>query len=148
MKRILALVFFVSALAFAGSAQLKFGAGGTLLDGSFGIQGKAHNTFSEDFAGQATFNYFFESGVTLWGLDFDVHYSGFDLGDVENFRLSPFAGLNILRASAGGFSSGTTNLNIGINGTMPLTDTMDLYVEPKFVLGDGSGFGLSVGVYF
>lgn len=148
MKRILALVFFVVALAAAGSAQFKFGAGASLLDGSFGVQGKAHNTFTDDFAGQGSFTYFFESGITLFAVDLDVHYSGFNLGDVESFKLAPFAGLNILRASVAGFSSGSTNLNIGINGTMPLTDTMDLYVEPKFVIGNGSGFGVSVGVYF
>lgn len=148
MKRIIVIAALVMAFGMTGMAQFKFGAGGTLLDGSFGIQGKAHNTFSETIAGQATFNYFFESGVTLWGIDADVHYTGFNIGDVEGFKIAPFAGLNILRASVAGFSSGTTNLNLGVNGTLPMDSGLELYVEPKFVLGDGSGFGLSVGVYF
>lgn len=148
MKKYFALVIFMSILAISGSAQFKVGAGATLLDSYFGVQGKGHYTVNEDFAGQGSFSYFFESGVTVWALDLDVHYSGFGIGDLEGFRIAPFAGLNFFRASVLGISSGTTNLNLGVNGTMPLTDTMDLYIEPKFTIGNGSAFGISAGVYF
>ncbi len=144
MKRFLASVFFICALALTGTSQVKFGAGLSLLDSNFGVQGKAHYTLNDQFAPQASFSYFFESGVTLWALDLDLHYSGFEIGDVESFRITPFAGLNFYRVS----SFGTTNLNLGVNGTMPLTDTMDLYIEPKITIGNGGTFGLAAGVYF
>ncbi|MFT6808983.1 MAG: hypothetical protein ACJA01_002215 [Saprospiraceae bacterium] len=143
MKRILALVFFVAALAITGSAQFKFGAGVGLLEGRFGVQAKAHNTFTEDFAGQGSFTYYFESGATVWSLDLDVHYKGFNIGDVEGFSLAPFAGLNIYRVSAS-----ATGLNVGINGTLPITDSLDLYIEPKIVIGGAGSFGIAAGVYF
>ncbi|MFT4568434.1 MAG: hypothetical protein ACI9FN_003403 [Saprospiraceae bacterium] len=152
MKRILALVFFVAALAITGSAQFKFGAGVGLLEGRFGVQAKAHNTFTEDFAGQGSFTYYFESGATVWSLDLDVHYKGFNIGDVEGFSLAPFAGLNIYRVSvsAGNFNVGAsaTGLNVGINGTLPITDSLDLYIEPKIVIGGAGSFGIAAGVYF
>ena len=152
MKRILALVFFVLALAITGTSQFKFGAGVGLLESSFGVQGKGHYTVNDQFAGQGSFTYYFESGFTAWSLDLDVHYRGFEIGDVEGFSIAPFAGLNIYRVSVsgGGFNVGTstTGLNIGVNGTLPITDSMDLYVEPKIVIGGVGSFGIAAGVYF
>ena len=151
MKRILALVFFVVALALTGTSQFKFGAGVGLLESSFGVQGKAHYGVNDDFAGQGSFTYYFESGVTVWSLDLDVHYKGFDIGDVEGFSIAPFAGLNIYKiSSSGGFNVGLsfTGLNLGVNGTLPLTDNLDLFVEPKIVIGGVGSFGIAAGVYF
>lgn len=153
MKRILTLVICVFALSFSASAQFKFGAQGAFLtDGSFfGVGAKGHYTINEDFAAQGSFTYYFED-VTVWTLDLDVHYSGFDIGDVESFRLTPFAGLNIFNVSVnvGGFggSASTTNLNLGMNGTMPLSGNLEFFVEPKIIIGGGSGFAVAAGVYF
>ena len=135
-------------MGYSAEAQTKFGAGVTLLDGFFGVGARAHNSFTEDFAGQASFHYYFESLVTVYAIDVDVHYSGFDIGDVENFAITPFAGLNIFRSSQSGFGGTSTNLNIGVNGSLPLTDTLDLYIEPKFIIGSDTAFGISAGVYF
>jgi len=154
MKRILALVFFVAALAVTGSAQFKFGAQAGLLTGgggSFGVGAKGHYTINEDFAGQGSFTYYFED-FTAWSLDLDVHYSGFDIGDVESFSLTPFAGLNIYSVSVdtgfGNFGASSTNLNLGVNGTMPLSGNLSFFVEPKIIIGGGSGFAIAAGVYF
>ncbi len=148
MKKTLLLLICVFAMGYSAQAQFKIGAGASLLDGFFGVGAKAHNSFSEDFAGQASFHYYFESVVTVYTIDLDVHYSGFDIGDVESFALTPFAGLNFFRAGVSGFGATTTNLNVGVNGTMPLTDTLDLYIEPKLIIGSGSSFGIAAGVYF
>ncbi len=138
----------VLVLGTSAQAQFKFGAGVGFLDSSFGVGAKAHNTFSDDFAGQASFHYYFESAITVYSLDFDLHYSGFDLGDVESFALTPFAGLNLFRVGIAGFGATATSINLGVNGTMPLTDSLDLYVEPKLTIGDNTAFGIAAGVYF
>ncbi len=148
MKKTLLLLVCVFAMGYSAQAQTKFGAGASFLDGLFGVGARAHNSFTEDFAGQASFHYYFESLVNVYSIDLDVHYSGFDLGDVESFAITPFAGLNFFRAAQNGIGGTNTNLNVGVNGTMPLTDTLDLYIEPKFIIGRISSFGVSAGVYF
>ncbi len=155
MKKFIALAAFVVFGTVTGFSQFKFGAGANMIfDGSFfGVGARAHNTFTEDFAGQASFHYYFESGFTVWTLDLDVHYSGFELGDVESFSLTPFAGINIFNVSADtglgfGVSASSTNLNLGLNGTMPLTESLDLYIEPKIIIGNGGSFAIAAGVYF
>ena len=45
-------------------------------------------------------------------------------------------------------SSGTTNLNLGVNGTLPLDGRLEVYIEPKIVIGSGSGFAIAAGVLF
>lgn len=149
MKNLITFLFFMILISTSAFSQFKVGAGaGLIFDGSlFGVGGKGHYTINEDFAGQGSFTYYFED-FTVWTLDLDVHYSGFDIGDLESFRLTPFAGLNIFRASILGFGATDTGINLGLNGTMPLTDSMDLYVEPKFMIGGGSSLAISAGVYF
>lgn len=154
MKKLLILIVLLSSFSVAGYSQFKIGAGATLLtDGSlFGVGAKGHYTFSEDFAGQASFTYYLED-ATVWTLDLDVHYNGFGLGDLEGFNLTPFAGLNIFNVSADtglGFSVGasSTNINVGVNGMIPITESLDLYIEPKIIIGNGGTFGVSAGVYF
>lgn len=153
MKKVLALAVFMISMSAVSFGQFKFGAGAVLATGSggnVGVQAKGHYQINEDFAGQASFTYFFESDVTFTHFDLDVHYSGFDLGDVEGFSLTPFAGLNIatVSASSNGFGASftDTNINVGVNGTFPITDSMDLYIEPKIVIG--GGFIVGAGVYF
>ena len=146
MRRVLTLIVCCVALSFTASAQLKFGAGINILN-DLGVQGKVHNTFSEKVAGQGSFTYFFVSNATVWNLDLDVHYSGFDIGDVESFALTPFAGFNVFGVSAFGISTTDIGLNIGINGTMPLSG-MQLYIEPKIVINNGTDFAIAAGVYF
>ena len=153
MKKVIFTILTMTFLSTTGFSQFKVGAGvNTLFDGGyFGLSAKGHYTINEQFAGQASFTYFFED-FSAWNLDLDVHYNGFQIGDLEGFRLTPFAGLNVFRTSVsiGAITSGDTdlNLNIGMNGTVPITDSLDLYVEPKSIFGDGSTFGIAAGVYF
>ena len=156
MLRFLTVSIFVLFCTLEGFSQFKVGAGANyIFDGSsFGVGARGHYTFTEDFAGQGSFHYYFEgSGISLWTLDFDVHYSGFEIGDLEGFRLTPFAGLNIITASIDsglgfGVSATSTNLNIGIQGLTPITESLDLYIEPKFIIGGGGAFAIAAGVYF
>jgi hypothetical protein len=148
MKRLLLLLFSTAFFITSAHGQLKFGAGINLLN-DIGIQGKVHNVFSETIAGQGSFTLFFSSGATIFNIDLDAHYYAFDLGDLESFALTPFAGINIF-SSSGENNSGRTDigLNLGINGTLQLTETLELYVEPRIVINNGTDFGLAAGVYF
>ena len=149
MKRIITLAVCMIGLSVITSAQFKFGGGVQLLDGEFGIQAKANNSFTEEFSGQSTFSYYFTSGFSLWGIDADVHYYGFELGDLESFALAPFAGLNFTTISALGVSDSEIGINIGVNGTLPLDGGLEVYLEPKIIIGGGfNGFAISGGVYF
>jgi len=134
-------------LSVITSAQFKFGAGAQFFN-DFGLQGKAHNVFSDEIAGQGTFSYYFSSGFTSWGIDADVHYYGLELGEVESFALAPFAGLNFFSVSAFGVSNSDIGLNLGISATLPLDGGLEIYIEPKIVIGGGDGFAISGGVYF
>jgi len=151
MKKIIVAALLVVGFAFSINAQFKVGAGVSLLEGDFGVQAKAHNTFSEAIAGQASFSYYFPgTGVTFWSLDADVHYTGFNIGDVEGFRIAPFAGLNYGNVSVDGVGGDNDlGINLGVNGTLPLDGGLEVFIEPKIVLGGNiNGFGLAAGVYF
>ena len=148
MKRLLTLAVCMIGVSIVTSAQLKFGAGVQVYD-RFGVQGKVNNVFTEEISGQASFAYYFASGITFWGIDTDVHYFGLDLGNIESFAIAPLAGLNFARFSVigGGFSVG---LNLGIVGTLPLDNGLEVYVEPKIVIGGARSteFAIGGGVYF
>ena len=149
MKRLLTLAVCMIGVSIVTSAQLKFGAGVQVYD-RFGVQGKVHNTFSEEISGQASLSYYFISGVTFWGIDADVHYYGLDLGDIESFAIAPFAGLNFARFSALGVGGSDIGLNLGIIGTLPLDNGLEVYLEPKIVIGGARSteFAIGGGVYF
>ena len=150
MLRLLAVLCFTLFCTIEGFSQFKVGAGANFIfdGGSFGVGGRGHYTINEDFAAQGSFHYYFESNFDVWTLDFDVFYSGFELGDLEGFRLTPFAGLNFIRVSTDlglGFdvSGSSTNLNLGIQGLTPITESLDLYIEPKIIIGSGSTLAIA-----
>ncbi len=149
MKKLITLVLFISAFSTSGFSQLKFGAGANFIfDGSFlGVGGRAQYMINEDFSAQGQFTLLLDD-VADYIIELDVYYSGLDLGDVEGFRLTPFAGLNIFRASVLGFGASDTGLTLGLQGITPIADGLELYVEPKIYLGGGSSFAIAGGVYF
>lgn len=89
-----------------------------------------------------TFDYYFESGVTLWALNADIKFHPPTRRGYFYFG----GGLNILHGSAGGLSNTDTNLNLlgGLEGrrwrsTVP-------YVEAKLIVGNGSAFQIVGGL--
>lgn len=154
MKRILIIAICLMALTFTSQAQVKFGPMATLFFNgtSFGIGAKAHTEFSDDIDGQASFTYFLESG-TFWSLDADVLYKGLDIGDVEDFSIVPFGGLNIFQSPSFTFQNirtgGTTiGLNLGVSAKKSISDNMLLFIEPKVILGGAGTFAVTGGVFF
>ncbi len=149
MKKLMAVAVFLTLLSTSGFSQLKFGAGANFLfDGSFlGVGGRAMYEINEDFSAQGQFTLLLDD-IADYVIELDVYYNGFDLGDVEGFQLTPFAGLNVFRASVFGIGASDTGLTIGLQGRTPLTGSIELYVEPKIYLGGAGTFAIAGGVYF
>lgn len=138
----LMLIGFMSQSSFA---QFRFGGGLTLADhgsSSFGIQAKGIFNVAErvDIAG--TFNYFFED-LTTTATEGDVHYHLIGDGDTEGISISGVGGIRYTRID----EFDTTALQLGLFGIIP-TESVTVYVEPKWVLDEGSGFVISGGVIF
>lgn len=156
MKKKLLTLLILIGCSLAGYGQFKFGAGLTadIDDGFVGVTGKAHNIFTDEYAGQVSFSYFFEdNNITYWAIDLDVHYMGWDIGDVEGFNITPFGGLQIARANydvpfMGNDGDSELGINVGIQGNIPITDELDLFIEPKIIISGLDGFVLSAGVFF
>ena len=156
MRKYLLTTILTLGIAVVGFSQFKFGAGLTadIDDGFIGINAKGKYFVNDEYAGQATFTYFFEDdNIQFWNIDLDVHYMGLEIGDVEGFNITPFAGLHVSRANFDipiGSVSGDTELgiNLGVQGTIPITDNLELYIEPKLVIAGMDGFILSAGVFF
>lgn len=149
MLRLLTVSIFVLFCTLEGYSQVKFGAGANFtFDGSFfGVGGRAMYDIDEDFAAQGQFTFFLDEFAD-YAIELDLFYKGLELGEVEGFQLTPFAGLNIFRGSLLGVGATDTGLTLGIQGLSPITESLDLYVEPKIYLGGGSSFALAAGVYF
>lgn len=154
MKKLTALFVFLFLIGTSSySQEFKFGAGISLeLVDLFGISGKAQYMVNEDFAGQASFTFFLEDPGTWWALDLDVLYGGFDIGDVEGFSITPFAGLQVASFSIdiglGSASDTDIGINLGVQALIDITDSLELFIEPKVTLGGFEGVYLAGGVFF
>ena len=136
MRKYLLTTILTLGIAVIGFSQFKFGAGLTadIDDGFIGVHAKGKYFVNDEYAGQASFTYFFEDdNVTFWNIDLDVHYMGLEIGDVD---------------VAGVDGDTELGLNIGIQGVIPITDELELYIEPKIVIAGMDGFLLSAGVFF
>jgi hypothetical protein len=86
------------------------------------------------FALYPTFDYYFQSGGTLWALNGDVKFHPPTRAGYFYFG----GGLNIMHASAAGVSNTNTNLNLlaGLEGRRWRNPVP--YAEAKFILGNGN----------
>ena len=155
MKKLLTLIALTCLFNISLSAQFTFGAGISINvdDSFFGLSGKGHYQINDEYAGQASLTYFLENNnVSFFIVDLDVIYNGFNIGDLEGFSIKALGGLQVASASVDtGFGSASDTelgLNVGVNAVIPLTDRLDLYIEPKFVISGIDGFVISGGVYF
>ncbi len=136
--------------ATQSSAQLRFGAGLDALlstPSTIGVQGKVLYKFSDEISGNGSFSYYI-SDFFNWSLDVGAQYL---LVDGESLKVSPLVGLDILNGgfSIAGFgvSATTTNLQLGAFLELPLGG-MNVYLEPKLVLGSGNGLVVAGGIMF
>jgi len=89
-----------------------------------------------------TFDYYFESGGSLWALNGDVKFHPPTRAGYFYFG----GGLNILHGSANGVSSTKTNLNLlaGLEGRRWRNPVP--YGEAKLIVGSGSAFQIVGGL--
>jgi len=149
MLRLLVVSVFVFFSAVDGFSQFKLGAGANIVfdGGVLGLGGRAMYDIDDQFAVQGQFNFALDNFVDFF-IEGDLFYKGLELGDLEGFHLTPFAGINFFRGSIGSQGFTDTGLTIGLQGVTPLDGGLELYVEPKIYLGGGSSFAIAGGVYF
>lgn len=151
MKKLFILFTLILFTSVSGFSQFKFGAGANLFfDGGYlGLGAKAHYQITDDFAGQASFHYMLDD-IANYTIDLDVLYSGFNIGDLEGFNITPFAGINIFNFDVGLFGIGgsSTGINLGVLGNIPITESLDLYIEPKLILSGAGTLVIGGGIYF
>jgi len=89
-----------------------------------------------------TFDYYFQSGGSLWALNGDVKFHPPTRAGYFYFG----GGLNIMHASAGGVSNTDTNLNllVGLEGRRWRNPVP--YGEAKLIVGNGSAFQIVGGL--
>ena len=151
---VFATLFCVSAFAqqgtFAVGAQAVYGS--EIKNVGFGV--KAQYSFTDPLRAEASFNYFLKKdGVSMWEINANAHYL-FDLGGVSIY---PLAGLNYSRVkvtvdipgvgSVSG-SDGKFGANLGGGVEFPLSETIALGAEVKYVLSDYDQLVAGVGVTF
>ncbi len=150
MKNIAITFLLFFGLITTGFSQFSFGAGVQMIfDGSvLGIQGKALYDVNDSWAGAGTFTYHLEDFYNF-SIDFDAHYKGLEISD--NFNLAPMVGLSITSFDFGvilGGSHTDTGLNIGAFITFGAGDSIEIYLEPKFILGGAGSLAVSGGILF
>lgn len=152
MKKFVTGILLTFVLVGTINAQsFRFGAGAQLIfDGSiFGVQGKAIYDVNDSFDAAATFTVHLKEFVD-WSFDVDAHYKLLELGEDIGFK--PFAGLSITRVSIdfAGISQSDTDIGLNLGAFFDLlkTGNIQLYVEPKIIIGGAQSIAVSGGILF
>ncbi len=160
-KLVLAIAFIL--VSFGMNAQTFIGGGMSYL-GDMGVEVNSEFGISDGMLTLSpSLDYYFPGeNVTSLAFNFDGHYN---LGDVEDTNYYPIAGLNYYYFSydipkitnpytgetvgGGSVSDGKIGFNLGFGVNFPITDSMKLYGEAKFVLNDyADDFGIAAGILF
>ncbi len=142
------LIIIVSFLFFAGYGYGQISLGGGLETNftSTGLKAQAKIGVNEKFSGQVSFAYFVNNSNPSM-LNFDVHYLLTTAGDSDAITISGLGGLNYWSSGITGVSA-ELGINIGANITFPITDKLDMFIEPKVTAINTGDFFLALGVYF
>ena len=149
-----AILIAVLAMSMVASAQEKgdMAVGGNLVFGTgdsysnFGIGAKFQYNVIDPLRLEGSFTYFFEKDyLSMWDLSVNAHYL-FRITD--SFNVYPLAGLGILGASSGPFSSTDFAFNIGGGADYKITDNLILNAELKYKFSDLNRFLISAGVTY
>lgn len=145
IKTLLVLIAFLG-ISQIGSSQFRLGAGITFQDigtNEVGVQAKGIISASDMIDVAATFDYYFDDASPI-AIEGDVHYT---LIGEDGFTIAPLAGVRYTRIKVGNTTFDDTALQIGAFVTIP-TERFRIYIEPKWVLQENFGFGISAGVLF
>ena len=125
-----------------GYSQVNIGAGLTYLErgNEIGLQAKVLYSWNDNWGASAGFDYILTDG-TNFDINGDVHYR-IQIG--RDARINPLAGLNLVKYNSN--SPIDIGINLGVFAVMPIQDRLQLYLEPKVILGGQRSFVISVGV--
>jgi hypothetical protein len=128
-------------IATTGFSQANLGLGASFIPEipNFGLQVRGAYTMSEKFALSGGYTYFFKKNNNL-NIDLDAQFKLFNISD---FRVSPFAGINIRKVE----SKTATGLQLGFFIEIP-KNSYHIYLEPKAILDDNSVIAIAGGFYF
>lgn len=143
MKKITLLIvgfFFMHQL----SAQFKLGGGLNYIEkpSSIGIQAKALFGINEHLAMAGDAGYYITKG-SQYDLNANLLWRALDVNGV--FKLYPEGGIGFYQVKDEELDIG---INLGLFSYFPVTDTLDLYIEPKVMIGSANSFALAAGVFF
>lgn len=153
MKKLIKItgaLLIVMTYSFSSKAQTSHVGGGiTFLKPSggseIGINAKGAFGLNENMEISPSANYYFTDGYTLIDLNGDFHYL---LGDEGSFRFYPLAGLNFLMARQEAFQQNELQFNIGGGARYPLNESISIYAEGKYMIGDADALVFSAGIMF
>jgi len=135
-------VLLITCSTTAFSHDFKFGVGATYGDKTdFGVHGRALIGMNEDIDLVGGFTFSVQSGLTLWQINADGHYTFLEKDDFSFYGL---AGLSYsLAKTTGGELYDEIGFDIGAG-----VEFKKFFGEVKFDTGMGDQFALTVGMYF
>jgi len=142
MKKYLISLILIGSLLQIGKSQFDVGLGLTYLEqgSDIGLQGKTFLGLSEFWGISAGADFILTKDIKF-DINADAHYR-FNIG--QESRIHPFGGLNLVK-----FPNDTEidiGINLGVFASFPIHNKLQLYIEPKVVLGGLNTFVLSAGV--
>lgn len=160
MKKIITTILI---MGFTLSIQAQITVGGGLgfnqKVSSVGITAKGEFSITDKIAISPNVSYFFGSAAfvgfnqSVLGIDVNGTYS-FDI--IDNLKVYPIVGLNYSSYKTGGtylfvdeqfgVKSNAFGANIGAGAQWQFTDTLSVYLEPKFVASNYSQVIVNVGI--
>jgi hypothetical protein len=134
-------ILCVAIFTKTSTAQVNFGVGASVIaeDLAIGPQVRGAYPATEKIAFSGAFSYFFKKSSSF-SIDLDAQ---FKIINIEETRISPFAGINIRERG----SKVSTALQLGFFIQVP-KDSYELYIEPKAILDEDTVFAISGGLYF
>jgi|GEM_PF-1324123 len=146
MKKLIFTIFIALTFGYSGFGQTQFGGGISFVSSSnsaIGVGLKTAFDVTESLRAAPSFHYYFEEG-TFFSIDADIQFKLATIGD--NTLIFPFAGLNFAKTEG---LDAELGINLGVHANFPVSDFLNVYLEPKFVLlSDLDGFAIAAGIFF
>ncbi len=142
MKNLFILFAFLIPSAVVG--QFKFGAGLNYIErtNQIGVHAKTAIGVNDKIMLNGSATYYL-SNATNFDVNVDVNWRILDVNDVV--FIYPLGGLNFLKQNNKDIDIG---INLGLFSYFPLSSRLDMYLEPKIIVGSINSFVISAGVFF
>jgi len=145
MNKVLLILIFLGCTVTL-SSQLSVGAALESDFDNIGIKGQVKLGLTEEIALQGSYTIYFSSPVSTM-LNLDGHYLLTTAGDSDMITVNALAGFNFWGSGLEGDKS-VLGINIGSNVTFPISDRLDMFIEPKLTIISTASIQVAMGVYF